>query len=56
MISPAAKRYEADLVGDNVTIPIGIVDKMNTLNQHNVLGVIADISDDLTQSELSMEH
>ena len=47
MISSAAKRYEPALVGDNVTIPIERPDKMNSLSQQNVAGVIADVSDDL---------
>ena len=47
MISSAAKRYEPALVGDNVAIPIERLDKMNSLSQQNVLGVIADVSDDL---------
>ena len=47
MISSAAKRYDPALVGDNPTIPIEIPDKMNSLSQQNVLGVIADVSDDL---------
>ena len=47
MISSAAKRYEPALVGDNVTIPIERPDKMSSLSQQNVLGVIADVSDGL---------
>ena len=47
MISSAAKRNEPALVGCNVTISIERPDKMNSLSQQNVLGVIADVSDDL---------
>ena len=47
MVSSAAKRYEPALAGDNITIPIERPDKMNSLSQQNVLGVIADVSDDL---------
>ena len=47
MVSSAAKRYEPALVGDNIIIPIERPDKMNSLSQQNVLGVIADVSNDL---------
>ena len=47
MISSSAKRYAPALVGDNVTIPIERPDKMNSLGQQNVLGVITDVSDDV---------
>ena len=47
MISSSAKRYEPALVGDNVTIPIERPDKMNSLGQQNVLGVIIGASDDV---------
>ena len=49
MISSSPKRYEPALVGDNVTIPIERPDKMNSLGQQNVLGVITitGVSDDV---------
>ena len=56
MVSSAAKRYEPALVGDNITIHIERPDKMDSLSQQNVLGVIADVLMTCTQSELSMER
>ena len=45
MISSSAKRYVPALVGDNVTIPIERLDKMNSFGQQDVLGVITGVSD-----------
>ena len=40
------KRCELTLIGDNLTSLVKSHDKMNSLRQQNVYGVIANVSDD----------
>ena len=47
MISSSAKKFAPAHVGDNVTIPIERPDKMNSLGQQNVLGVVTGVSEDV---------
>ena len=47
IINSSAKKFAPAHVGDNVTIPIERPDKMNSLGQQNVLGVVTGVSEDV---------
>ena len=45
MLQSSAKRFQAADVGDNVIIPIERPDKMNSLGQHNLMGVVMEVNE-----------
>ena len=45
MLQSSAKRFQAADVGDNVIIPIERPDKMNSLGQRNLMGVVMDVNE-----------
>ena len=45
MLQSSAKRFQAADVGDNVIIPIEKPDKMNSLGQRNLMGVVMDVNE-----------
>ena len=45
MLQSSAKRFQVTDVADNVIIPIKRPDKMNSLGQRNLMGVVMDVNE-----------